>query len=206
LQRKRLRDSGRVALASGELDRAAELLDEADELGRTFDYPDRGVVAVNRALVEIMRHDWPRAEELAVRAIATADDAGDAGIRVDCLVVLALALLGQERFEDARPLLLDAFEGALVRRKLALGDVVDCLAAVAASRGEHRHAARLIGCADHVRREIGIPSEGEEADWVREQTVQLVGRELGAELYERLLSEGAALPVECARELVPPLG
>ncbi len=196
-----LRDAGFVALAKGELDRAGELLDEAAALGRTFGYPDLGVIASNRAVVEIARRDWTRAEELARAAITTAEDVGDSGILVACRLVLALALLGQERFEEARPLLLECLDGALARRKTILGDVLDGLAAVLVSRADHRRAAQLLGCAEEVRRETGVASEDEAADWLRGQTVAQVRTALGAKAYEDELAEGARLSPEAAREL-----
>ena len=170
-------------------------------MGRTFGYPDLGVIASNRAVIEIMRRDWTRAEELARAAITTAEDVGDSGILVACRLVLALALLGQERFEEARPLLLECLDGALARRKTILGDVLDGLAAVLVSRADHRRAAQLLGCAEEVRRETGVASEDEAADWLRGQTVAQVRTALGAKAYEDELAEGARLSPEAAREL-----
>jgi len=80
-----------------------------------------------------------------------------------------------------------------------VGDL-ECLAALAGSRGDHAHAARLLGAAGRQRREMGTPALAESRNH-REQTLSGLREALGQEALERALAEGEAMTLEEAVDL-----
>jgi hypothetical protein len=191
-----------VALARGEFDEAARLLDEAGAIAHESVYADLAIVAVNRAHLEVARRDWTRGKEFARSALATAEDFGNAGIAASCRRIVALSLIAQERHDEAEALLGDAFDGAVARRRTMLGDVLDAFAAVCAARGAQRAAATLIGSADTARRENGGMSHDDGSQWLRDQTVARSREALGGAEFDAAVAEGAALSLEAVRKLV----
>jgi non-specific serine/threonine protein kinase len=69
------------------------------------------------------------------------------------------------------------------------------LAALVAERGEHRDAAILLGAADELLNAAGAVLDPTERP-LRDQTLERLGDELGADLLESQLSAGAALPLD----------
>jgi hypothetical protein len=114
----------------------------------------------------------------------------DRGI-VFTLENLGIAELLDGRPDDAAPYLRESLE-----RGQAIGspaDVVNALvglAGVAAARGQPEHGARLLGAADALREEGGVPQlEALEAR-VSEQARSVIGVALGKDGFERARQEG----------------
>src|SRR5207237_5519197 len=125
-----LRDVGIAASAAGDLDRAELLFDEALALGREHDYPDLAVVAYRRARLEATRGNIAAFRERGREAVAIAEALGDAGMVIDATLCIGIAYVIESRWAEAQPLLLEALEGALRRRRLSIPRLPSPLAAV----------------------------------------------------------------------------
>lgn len=78
---------------------------------------------------------------------------------------------------------------------LAVPDVLECLARVAADGQNHRDAARLMGAADKIRRQIGVTRFGiYDADHSR--ALAAIRDALGDQGFDSACSEGAGLSLE----------
>ena len=81
---------------------------------------------------------------------------------------------------------------AKVQAHLAVPDVLECLAALAAEGGNHRDAARLFGAANRIRQEIGaVRFKIYDADY--EQTVTAIRDAVGEQGFDSAWAEGAGL-------------
>src|SRR5205823_4310226 len=123
-------------------------------------------------------------------AAAIAEELGDAGMVIDATLCVGIAYVIESRWAEAQPLLLEALEGALRRRRLSIPRLLAALAAVAAGRGHPEGAARLLGAA------------GEEADerW-QLRTREHVRAALGDARYDEAVAAGAALDAEACADL-----
>ncbi|MEU3887463.1 LuxR C-terminal-related transcriptional regulator [Streptomyces sp. NPDC029041] len=136
-----------------------------------------------------------RAVEVCERALALCERHGEQWVRSYVLRILALAHTVRGDWSRAERHAREA-----LRLKLAVHDVIgialtlDLLASVAAARGEHEHAAVLLGGADRVWADIDTGRWGSRTlNSVRRDSEEQAARALGREAFERAHRRGAAL-------------
>ena len=155
------------------------------------------------------RGDWTAARCLpglvsALRRLGSTDEAADLAAEGVALVTgfgapFELANLVEEQGHLARPsspdVARDRYHQALDLRvahglRSGFADSLDAMAGLAADVGQHRTSARLLGCGDRARPEMGYPRPAvdHETDAALRETL---GRELGETAYNQALVEGA---------------
>jgi predicted ATPase len=113
---------------------------------------------------------------------------------------LAELYVAQGRPEDARAVLsvaLDAYEAVRLHDGLSYG--LEAAAGLASTGGRPEEAARLLGAADGLRDEVGVPIWGPRLTRF-ESFVRSVREGLGGDVFEGLWAEGRALGYEGALE------
>ncbi|MER7476991.1 LuxR C-terminal-related transcriptional regulator [Streptomyces sp. NPDC126510] len=135
------------------------------------------------------------AVEVCERALALCERHGEQWVRSYVLRILALAHTVRGDWHRA-----ERHARAALRLKLAVHDVIgialtlDLLASIAAARGDHDHAAVLLGGADRVWADIDTGRWGSHTlNSVRRDTEERAARALGREAFERAHRRGGAL-------------
>jgi predicted ATPase/DNA-binding SARP family transcriptional activator len=189
-----LRNMGTVLKDRGEYQRALELHEEArliaDEIG---DRLGESTSLINLADVSLARGDDTAAADYAREGVRVARVLEHELRLGTSLLNLGLASLRLGLAADAATAYdeaLELFERNGYREGAAYGFIG--LAALAAERGELRGAALLLGAADGQLQVTGAVLESTERP-LRDQTLERLTRELGAEALEAQLAEGAAL-------------
>jgi len=179
----------RAALAAGDVAAATE----ASELARQR-LLTQPVAAVANPLAEVAlaRGDLPAARRYADETVALT-----AGVpRAIALIARAQVAIAQGEPEQAERDAHEALAVALdVEAYVATPDALECLAAVANAAGGHRHAARLLGAADAVRRPMGIVRY-KVYDAGYQTLLTSVQDGLGDNEFETAWAEGAGLTLE----------
>ena len=151
----------------------------------------------NLGLVRLAEQRYDEARRLLEESHSIAEMLGDphgAAIVRQCLGV---ALLEVGETEAAAELLADALRLHLeLDERAYLADTLEEIARVAVASGSAIPAARMLGAADALRREIGAAPAGPQSDR-RERTVAALERNLGASFTE-LVQQGRSLSVEDA--------
>jgi DNA-binding CsgD family transcriptional regulator len=136
-----------------------------------------------------------RAVEVCERALALCERHGEQWVRSYVLRILALAHTVRGDWARAERHAREA-----LRLKLAVHDVIgialtlDLLASIAAARGDHEHAAVLLGGADRVWADIDTGRWGSHTlNSVRRDSEERAARALGREAFERAHRRGGAL-------------
>jgi len=192
--------AGLVADGHGNQDRAEQLYEESARLAR--DQGDSVLLAMavnNLGTVAVSRGDYERALVLFEESLAIGREQRDQDrlARASMNLVMTTLKLGDAR--RARELLRDSLVAA---REIGLtegfiGGFVGLGAAYA--REDPARAARLIGRADLLCEEAGLPRQLEDPD--RTQTEAELRAQLGENAYAAAYAEGRALQLEDALAL-----
>ncbi|MFJ4358353.1 LuxR C-terminal-related transcriptional regulator [Streptomyces massasporeus] len=136
-----------------------------------------------------------RAVEVCERALGLCERHGEQWVRSYVLRILALAHSVRRDWPRA-----ERHGREALRLKLALHDVIgialtlDLLASIAAERGDHEHAAVLLGGADRVWADIDTGRWGSDTlNSVRRDSEERVAPALGRDAFERAHRRGHAL-------------
>ncbi|GAA2286829.1 hypothetical protein GCM10010234_28010 [Streptomyces hawaiiensis] len=136
-----------------------------------------------------------RAVEVCERALRLCERHGEQWVRSYVLRILALAHTVRGDWPRAERHAREA-----LRLKLAVHDVIgialtlDLLASIATARGDHEHAAVLLGGADRVWADIDTGRWGSHTlNSVRRDSEERAGRALGREAFERNHRRGGTL-------------
>jgi predicted ATPase/class 3 adenylate cyclase len=188
-----LRALGAVYEERGDLDRAAALIAEAFALGRNIDYPDLAVIAAGRVELELAARRWDRARELACEAAALASELGDDNVTTWAAEFLAVSFLVERRYDEAQETVAWLVEAAFASDKtIFVVDALKLLAVFAAGRSRFADAARLIGAADAVGKDVHRGRDPIEEELLA-RAISDGRAALGKEGWERALADGAAL-------------
>jgi predicted ATPase/DNA-binding SARP family transcriptional activator len=189
-----LRNMGNVAKTRGEYQRAYEFHEEARQVAEELgDRLGLSTSLINLSDVSLARGDATAAADYARDAVAIARVLQH-DIRIgSSLLNLGLASLRLGRAADAAAAYdeaLELFEPNGYGEGSAYGFLG--LAALAADCGEYRDAACVLGAADELLDAAGAVLDSTERP-LREETLERLEGELGAETLEAQLAEGAAL-------------
>jgi predicted ATPase len=188
-----LRALGAVYAERGDLDRAAALTAEAFALGRTIDHPDLAAIAAGRAELELEARRWDQAREMACDAADLATELGDDNVAMWAAEFLAFSFLVERRYDEAQETVAGLVEAAFASDKtIFVVDALKLLAVFVAGRSRFADAARLIGAADAVGKDVHrgrLPLEEE----LLARAITDGRAALGNKGWERALADGAAL-------------
>jgi predicted ATPase/DNA-binding SARP family transcriptional activator len=189
---------GNVLHARGELDRALELYGEAVSFLREIgDTARLSTALANMGSVANAMGDYDRSAALTEEAAEMHRADGDRDGLAIALHNLARTELKRGRPERARELFRESLEIAV---ELGYRELIAyCLEAVAELLADvdPATAARLVGAADALFEELGVPMGSEEKAG-RERAVGLLRDALGEETFSSLRSEGGGLAPEQA--------
>jgi predicted ATPase/DNA-binding SARP family transcriptional activator len=189
-----LRNMGNVAKTRGEYQRAYGFHEEARQIAEELgDRLGLSTSLINLSDVSLARGDAAAAAEYARDAVAIARVLQH-DIRIgSSLLNLGLASLRLGRAADAAAAYDEALE-LFERNGYGEGSAYGFLglAALAADGGEYADAALVLGAADELLDAAGAVLDSTERP-LREQTLERLKSELGAEILEAQLAEGAAL-------------
>jgi predicted ATPase len=205
-----LRNLGNVALGRREYELAVELHREAraisEELG---DRVGVSTSLINLADVSLTRGDYEAAAEYARESASIAREVRHDLSLATALLNVGLASLRLRDFGAAAAAYDEALE---LCERMTYGEgaayALLGLAAIATERGEHEDAALALGAADRLIDDAGAVLEVAERP-LREETVERLTRELGAEVLAKRLGEGAELSlgdaIRAGRRLAAPI-
>jgi predicted ATPase/DNA-binding SARP family transcriptional activator len=194
---------GGVAIAEGNLDRAAELYEEAVPLFREQDKPSRVAAALgNLGTIAHMHRDYESAVEYYEEAIELAKEAGDSdGVAVN-LHNVARSELALGRTEPGREALR---ESLAIAQRLGYREVIAYglggLAELAMLETDPERAAAMLGASTRLFLEIGAVPSPDEAE-SRERVTAYVVEALGADVAAELQAAGADLELDELLEAV----
>jgi predicted ATPase/class 3 adenylate cyclase len=165
-QARELSCLGATHLHLGDLDTARSLLEDSVSISRQVGSEARlGAALTNLGQVEIEAGNFERAAQLLEEALALGRKGGDVMRVAITQQRLALNSLFAGRAQEATELL-----SSILGYITSSGDtefLIDALelsAAIAAELGDHRRAARLIGAAETMRDQAGMPASQPDAD------------------------------------------
>jgi tetratricopeptide (TPR) repeat protein len=181
-----------VQLQRGDIEGARVTYAETVELVRELNDPLRLASAIgNLGYVTIGLRDIPAARALFEEALALFTEHGNEEAAARSMLNVGFIAWSESRLEDARRSFLDAL--AIFRRLRGadgIAYVLEGLAAVAGSEGEHAAAARLLGGARVVREEIGLHLDPFEQE-AHDETASAAAEALGHETFERTQAAAA---------------
>ena len=187
-------DLGIVATGEGDLERATSLYEEALVILRDLD--DRralGATMGNLGYVELLRGEYPRAEKLSEEAVTILRSVNDDVSLVMMLVNLALVALEREDLGRANEVMKEALE--LSARLGYREGIWSSLVVLAAAEEEDERACIMLAAARSLREaDEGALQPFERA--VDERTASALRDRLGADTFERLCEDGAAMSVD----------
>ncbi|MFE7467881.1 ATP-binding protein [Streptomyces sp. NPDC057499] len=193
---------GSLALVTGDLGRARELLDEASDRYRDLGELNSNVLMARVELAAAVGFDGDPdgAAALCEEIRAECEDHGERWARSYALYVLAFTAARRGRTERARELL---GQSLTISRAFhdVLGSVLalELLALVTVVEGDAAEAAVLQGAADRIWPSVGLPLFGSAHFGLsRVRCERLARRELGDARYESGLREGGRLDADAA--------
>ena len=155
---------------------------------------------INRIAVATESGDWPRAKTLARASLAKTREVGDdEGIAV-ALWSIGFLEIREGRLDDAHQRLTESLQ--LCVSLHATRRVADCFLALAATAGQSKdgkRAGRLLGKAEALREETGLPWEGVDIG-LHAKAAQAVTAQLSAVDAIAAQAEGKALSLDAAVE------
>jgi tetratricopeptide (TPR) repeat protein len=189
-----------IATAAIDPDRArALLLESASLFAATDDAWGEAIVLGALGWLDTGRGDFTE-ERLFERAYSLARHVDNDIATAHAATNLAELHLGLGRSEDAREALdvaLTAYDAVRLYDGLSYG--LEAAAGLASSEGRSEEAARLLGAADGLRHEVGVPIWGARLTRFEAQ-VASVRAALGEDLFDSSWSEGRAFDYESALE------
>jgi predicted ATPase/DNA-binding SARP family transcriptional activator len=193
---------GSVAVFEGDYARAVPLYEESAALfRRAGDTMRLASVLGNLGAVSNYQGDYERGRPLLEEALAIHREVGAKDDVAITLHNLGTAAVQEGRYSEGAALLHESLE---VSRDLAYKEqaayTLARLAELAAAQDDSEHAARLLGAADALFEDLGVPLYGDELV-IYERTVQGLRSHLGEETFAGKRSEGKALGLERAIEL-----
>ncbi len=190
-----------LAGRGGDFDRARALSEQAIAVGREADSARLEALScfiLAEAFVDGGRH--ADAIEPAGRALELGRSTDDPEVIALALERLGMAAAHEGRLEDARALLVEAFEFACVLGFGLLGArCCDGLAFVAAASGDAARSARLLGAGERMRRAAGAYRMPAEAA-AREVALAAIRETLSGHAIENELERGSHLTLDEAAE------
>ncbi len=194
--------AGFAALQLGDLERAARILDESLEMLREVEDTWGSAHSLAQlAMVHLRRADYPRAAGLAEEALMLTRQTGDRYAANIALSLLAQMAWASDEHERAAGHWREALR--LSSELAATVDSAYCmqgLAAVAASRGEPRRAARLLGAAEALLEATGLLlyayASNELHQRAAQHTAYATREELGELAWNEARAEGRAMTFE----------
>ncbi|WP_019630554.1 ATP-binding protein [Actinomadura atramentaria] len=192
---------GVAALYRDRLPDAARLLGESVELHRSVGAKDvlAPVADVFLSVACTLRGDTDAALGHAERAVAVTERSGDLWCRSYGLCVRGLARL---LAGDAAAALTDVRAGLAVKRdlgdRLGVSLALDMVAACLVTLDQPMQAARLLGCADRLRRYTGTTLFGPQHALLREVYERTAVETLGADAFRTAYETGEALGMAVA--------
>ena len=188
-----LRALGAVYQERGDLEHAAALTAEAFAVGHEIGYPDLAVIAAGRAELELEARRWDRAREMAREAAALATELGDDNVAMWAAEFLALSFLAEHRYDDARETVAWLCDAAFASEKtIFVVDALKLLAVFAAGRSRFADAARLVGAADAIGKDVYRGRDPLEEELLA-RAISDGRAALGNDGWVRALADGAAL-------------
>jgi tetratricopeptide (TPR) repeat protein len=156
----------------GDLPGARALLRESIDLAHTIGEPDRESTALgNLGVLEVHDNHPELATELLERALALDERLGRTWASVTIRANLAGAQLRAGRAQEAYGSLREHAAGMLAFGDIELTiDVMELLASVFAQLGDPPRAAWLLGCAEALREQAGMPRAMPDEDLLAEFT------------------------------------
>jgi tetratricopeptide (TPR) repeat protein len=188
---------GGIAIAEGDLDRAAAMYEEAVPLFREQGHRSRVAASLgNLGTIAHMRGDYATAAGRYREAIEIAKTSGDIDGAAVNLHNLARSELAAGR---AEPGLAALRESLAIARGLGYREVIAyCLGGLAEAAmldADPRRAATMLGASDHLFREIGAMPSPDEVE-SRARVTAYLAEELGAERASELQAAGAAVDLD----------
>ncbi|MGX9885520.1 ATP-binding protein [Streptomyces sp. NPDC002276] len=185
---------GSSASFQGRVQEAIELHERAVAARVAVDGSAEAVFVLFQLAVVLTQLKDPRATEVGRRAVAVSEAHGERWGRAHALWALAYAAWIRGDQESALPL---ALEGLRIERgfsdSLSAALMLETLAWITASHGEHERAGQLLGAVRGLWRDIGtdIPAFGPLMAGHHEQCAESVRAALGLAAYERALAAGS---------------
>jgi len=188
---------GNVAIGEGELERALELYDESARLFREMgDRRRLANVIGNMGAVASMQRDFEKARALCEDALVIHRDMES---NEDVVLIqhnIARIDLAYGRTGEAAELFRESLEGAIeVGYREVIAYCLEALGEVALALGDPDRSARLIGAAEGLFDELGVPMQDDERE-TYERTVEALADRLGGEALEAARAEGRGLALE----------
>jgi tetratricopeptide (TPR) repeat protein len=186
-----------VLSTQGDLVGAERLLREAVELARqSGDREREAMYVLNLGYYALVRGDLEGAEPLIRQSVEVYGEIGDRETAAFALMNFALLEFRKQRYDEALQLTAESLEtGMAVGSKQSLAYGIECVAAVAAVRGQAHDAASLLASAAHLRDEIELQFQPYEQA-LHEGTTALVEDALDDDALAREREKGHALIAE----------
>jgi predicted ATPase len=193
---------GSVAVFEGDYERALSLYEESAAFFRSAgDRMRLASVLGNMGAVANYQGDYERGRPLVEEALALHREFGAKDDMAITLHNLGSVAVQEGRYSDGAALLHESLE---LSRDLAYREqaafTLARLAQLASAQDDRERAARLLGAADAVFEDVGVPLYGDEKE-IYERTMAGLRSHLGEDKFESKRSEGRALGLERAIEL-----
>jgi tetratricopeptide (TPR) repeat protein len=190
----------RSLLAQGKTEMAMPYFQEDMELARQINNPRmNATVQIIQCYLARMRGDLEEAKQYALMAIANYEALNEHRSIATVESELAHTLRAAGDFEEAEAYYRQSIIGWQELGHLsAVAHQIECFAFIAIVRGEHEHAAKLLGAAGRGRQELNAPSvdPNEIADLTL--AMEQLAEAIGEEQREELLAEGRLMSLDDA--------
>lgn len=188
-----------VCHAEGRFAQARDLYQQSLDIRRTLlDWWNVAISLNNLGALAHAQGDLDEAQRLCEESIAVWQKTGDQRSVVYPKIILGLVALDRGEFRRAGQQFQDSLR--LLRHDGSKASTADCLEglAAAAAQGErYDWAARTLGAAQHLRKEIGVPLTPAE-EQLYERRLAVIRAELGQRKFETASLEGRSMTLEQA--------
>jgi predicted ATPase len=198
-----------LAVTSGDLDRAEELLEQTVATFTRVGSPG-GAAAARRSLAAVAakRGDLPRARAIYQDLLTDLRDSGRLDTVATILARLGFLAARAGDLREAHARHRESLEiAARIRVPASIARALDGLAGVSAAVGDGDRAARLLGGADALRAQTGVPVNDVDRDDVQ-RAVDGARAALGPAAFDVTHTDGRSLSLptllDLARDLEPP--